>query len=118
MTEADRHWQKPLELRFDDLPLGRCSIWDAKGYSLVMDVLIAAVNTDSISLSSHQRAVAKVWEKAIKVVRDMLPELEENYEAEKPMGFVGASYELGQAQDIITALEEAATEPNAAKENQ
>lgn len=44
-------WHKPLELRFDDLPLGRCSIWDAKGYSLVMDVrrdiaegLIAAVS--------------------------------------------------------------------------
>lgn len=41
----------PLELRFDDLPLGRCSIFDAKGYSLVADVrrdiardLITAVN--------------------------------------------------------------------------
>lgn len=51
-ADDERLWHKPLELRFDGLPLGRCSIWDAKGYSLVMDVrrdiaegLIAAVNT-------------------------------------------------------------------------
>lgn len=52
-------------------------------------------------------ALAEAWEKAIAVVKDLLPELEANYEAEKPMGFIGASYELGQTKDIIELLETA-----------
>lgn len=32
-----RPWHTPLSLRFDDLPLGRASIWDAKGYSLIFN---------------------------------------------------------------------------------
>lgn len=66
----------------------------------VIDELRAEVSR----LSSE---VGEVWEKAIIVVKDLLPELEKNYEAEKPMGFIGASYELGQTKDIIEALEAA-----------